>query len=297
MEWIEYHKILRHGKKNTHKTLESDYNIIAIQEKLDGGNASFFIDEYSNVHCFSRNIELNEKETLRGFYNWVQEKIVPQKHKLLTGCIYYGEWLVPHKINYKEEYLNDFYLFDIYFKDINTFFTNVAVENEADNLGIKPAPILYCGEYISLEHIQSFVGKSEMSIDGVGEGVVVKNYSYRNREGNQSFTKFVSDNFAEMANIKKHDPSSNVDFLGNFITRFTTKARIEKILLKLVDEGILEEEYGIENMGIILKHLNTRIYEDIVEEELDVLLKEVRKKISKKVPLLVKEVLVEAGRA
>ncbi|MEM5599321.1 hypothetical protein AAHB53_28640 [Niallia circulans] len=79
--------------------------------------------------------------------------------------------------------------------------------------------------------------------------------------------------------------------IDEFINNNLTKARVEKILHKLVDEGILEQDYDVTDMGTILKNAGTRVFDDIIEEELDTLLKHVKAKIGKKLPVVVKEVL------
>lgn len=46
---------------------------IVIQEKVDGSNAAIAYDsDTGKLVAFSRNQELNEVNTLNGFYNWVQ---------------------------------------------------------------------------------------------------------------------------------------------------------------------------------------------------------------------------------
>lgn len=54
-----------------------------------------------------------------------------------------------------------------------------------------------------------------------------------------------------------------------FVNECLTLARVEKLLYKLVDETLLEEQFGIEDMGLILKHLGARSYEDMMKEESD----------------------------
>lgn len=83
-----------------------------------------------------------------------------------------------------------------------------------------------------------------------------------------------------------------------FVEQYVTLARVEKFLYKLIDEGVLEETFGVKDMGAILKNLNLRIHEDLLKEEADSLPdgydeKELRKVISKVIPLFVKEIFSE----
>jgi len=286
----KYMKIIRHGKSATHLTLENNAKIV-IMEKIDGANASFK-REGDKVIAFSRNNPLDETNTLRGFYNWVQENV--KVEDLEEGIIYFGEWLVRHKLDYGENE-NKFYLFDTYNEVANTYLDFKHTKSEAFRLALNLVPVFYEGEFQSLEHIQSFIGKSKLG--KVGEGVVVKNYDWTDRQGDQQFTKFISDEFAEVKQVKKQRVAPTTDLLDEFVGMNLTKARVDKILHKLVDEGIIEEDYDITDMGTILKNAGAKVYEDIIEEELDELLKQVKSKIGRKLPTVIKEVLVAGGRA
>ncbi|MGZ9868260.1 RNA ligase family protein [Priestia endophytica] len=286
----KYMKIIRHGKSSTHLTLQNDA-YITITEKLDGANASFK-REGNQILCFSRNNELNEENTLRGFYGWVQDNI--KAEDLVEGVIYFGEWLVRHKLDYGENE-NKFYLFDTYNEETEKYLEASFTTSEADRLNLNLVPVFYEGTFQSMEHIQSFVGKSKLGEHG--EGVVVKNVSYEDKHGVQQFTKFISDHFAEVKQVKKQRQAPTKDLLDEFVGLNLTTPRVDKMLHKLVDEEILQQDYDITDMGIILKNLGTKVYEDIIEEELDELLKHVKAKIGKKLPSIVKQVLVEQNRA
>ena len=285
----KYDSILRHGKSATHLTLEGSPHIV-IQEKIDGANASFqrVGDE---ILAFSRNTPLDSENNLRGFYEWTQT-INPDK--LAEGAIYFGEWTAKHKIDYGENH-GKFFLFDVYGIYTEEYLPFGAVELASVNIGIDLIPVFYKGEFQSLEHIQAFIGKS--TLGEFGEGVVVKNYDYRDKYGEQVFTKFVSDEFAEVSKAKKHTIKTNTDPLTEFINSTLTEARVTKLLHKMVDEGQLNEDYAIEDMGTILKHLGSAVYEDIIKEESDTLMKLIKSKVGRAVPNMVKQVLLTEQRA
>jgi hypothetical protein len=225
----KYQDIVRHGKSSTHLTLEGNPHIV-IQEKLDGANASFK-REGDAILCFSRNTQLDEHNTLRGFYNWVQDNV--KASDLVEGGTYFGEWLVKHKLSYGENE-NKFYLFDIYDEDTERYIGFNLVKHQAQKLNLNLVPVFYEGVFQSIEH--------------------------------------------------------------EFVNSTVNKARVSKIIHKLVDEGTLNEDYAIEDMGIILKNTGSRVFEDVVKEELDELLKVVKSKIGRMLPTIVKEVLSEENR-
>jgi len=281
----KYSKVVRHGKKGTHLTIEGNPEVV-IMEKLDGANASFKKED-GVIKCFSRNNEVNEENNLRGFYEWVQENINPQDLK--DDAIYFGEWMVKHSIDYPQEVYQNFYLFDVYDEEFEQYIEFKFVKKEAKRLGLNLVPVFYEGEFQSLDHVNSFVGQSNLG--DIGEGVVLKNYNYRDKHGGQVFTKIVSDGFAEKAKTKKQKLPQNSNELDDFVDTYLTNARVEKMLNKLVDEGVIDQEYGIEDTGTILKNSGSRIIDDILEEEMDSLIKIVKKKIGKKYPQKVKEVI------
>lgn len=284
----KYIDIVRLGHKTTVGVLNVGDNIV-IQEKLDGANASFKVED-GQVVAFSRNTKLSQENNLRGFYEWTQT-LDPEK--LLSGVIYYGEWLVKHKLDYGSN-MNQFYLFDIYNEFTNEYVNFSMVRDESDRLNLNLIPLFYEGEYKSFEHLQSFVGKSVLGNEG--EGVVVKNVDYIDNYGHQCFVKLVSDSFREVQKQKAPKDPNFQSVEMTFVNECVTNARVEKLLYKLVDEGLLDEQFGIEDMGLILKHLGNRVYEDIMKEESDSLdtyeEKDIRKCIGKKLPLTVKEIIM-----
>jgi len=289
----KYTDIVRLGHRSTVGVLnEGDY--IEVSEKLDGANASFKLNEDGNVDGFSRNTPVDEINTLRGYYGWIKENI---KLELLNPRYrYFREWLVSHHIQYKQEYYQKFYLFSVYDDELQEYLSDEIVENEAVRLGLNTAPILYKGQYISFEHLMSFVGKSDMAVN-FGEGIVVKNVKYRDKFGHQCFVKLVHEDFTEVQKQKPpKDPNRPATPEQEFANMCVTKARVDKMLYKLVGEGILESDFGIEDMRLILSNLGTRIYEDIIKEESDLLpegyeIQPLRKAIGSKIPQIVKEII------
>lgn len=290
----KYTDIVRLGHKTTFGVLEVG-DLITITEKIDGANASFILNEFNEVDCFSRNNQVTEGNTLRGYYGWIKENIKPEL--LNPKFRYYGEWCISHKIQYKPEYYQNFYLFNVYDEELSEYLSDDVMRSEANRIGIKTVDLLYEGEYISFEHLLTFVGQSKMAIN-IGEGIVVKNVNYKDKYGNQVFVKLVSDEFRETQKQKApKDPNRPISIEQEFINMTVTKARVDKLLHKLVDENILEEKFGIEDMGLILKNLGSRIYEDVMKEESDSLpenyeVQILRKAIGGLLPKIVKDIII-----
>jgi RNA ligase len=291
----KYHSIVRHGKSGTHLTVEDGAEII-VQEKLDGANASFKV-ENGRLRVFSRKQELGPHQTLRGFYNWVVDNINPDL--LIPHTVYFGEWLVRHKIDYGEQNMNKFYLFDLYNELAEEYCEFEDVEFEAEMLGVNLVPVHYKGVTKDFDHLQSFVGKSLLNPEVNAEGVVVKNFGYRNNDGSQIFTKLVSKEFAEKVQQKLPKAPMPPSEERIFVDTFLTEARVEKHMHKLVDEGIVDE-LAIESMGILLRNLGNRIFQDMLDEEVDELSvefdeKSIKKAMGKVLPIYVKQILSKLG--
>ena len=278
----KYDSIVRYGKKGTHESVAEGQEIV-IQEKLDGANASFTYKD-GELKAYSRKTELNSKDTLRGFYNWVMENIKPEL--MVEGATYYGEWLVSHRVTYNDDAYKKFYLFDVVTK-YEEFLPVQVVLATAGILGIDHVPVFYAGAFQSIEHIESFVGKSLLGKEG--EGVVVKNLDRRNELG-QPYIKFVSERFSELQQSPaKKDPTGVDAVLDTMIN----VPRVAKMIDKLVDLDVIPEDFDLSDMGKILKGLGSSIYEDIMEEEADVLYKQIKIKVGKQVPNVVKQIIAE----
>ncbi|TJZ71422.1 hypothetical protein FA037_05750 [Bacillus amyloliquefaciens] len=294
-EMKKYTDIVRLGHRTTEGVLtENDY--VVVYEKLDGANASFTLNPATHeMEAFSRNRKLDSENNLRGYYEYTQ-KIDPEG--LNSDYIYFGEWLVKHKVDYGVN-KNEFYLFDIYDKKEDVYLSHVDVVAEAFRIGLTLAPILYAGKYRGFDHLQNFVGRSALADElAGGEGVVVKNVSYRDNFGKQLFVKVVSDSFREMQPQKAPRDPAKLNAEQTFVRTFATKGRVDKLLRKMVDEGVIEEKFDLSDMGVILSHLGGRVYDDLIKEESDSLPqdfeeKAVRRAIGKYVPVLVREIIEE----
>ena len=298
----KYTDVVRLGKIQTANVIqEGDY--ISITQKIDGANSSFCLDETNElgISCYSHKTLLSEENRLRGFYDWILNSIIPIKNKLNPQYRYYGEWLVSHKVIYKPEIYNNFYLFSIWDEDKQEYLSDDIVKAEATKLNIQTVTYFYEGKFISFEHLMSFVGKSDKTLEpNTGEGVVVKNVNYKDKYGNQLFVKLVSEKFAEVQK-QKLPKNPNVDSeLTEKIKSVLTMARIDKLIHKLVDEGILNEDYDIEKMGVILKGLGSRVFEDIIKEESELFIDDeedkIKKIIGKNIPNIVKNILKQDNR-
>ena len=247
-------------------------DIVVVQEKMDGSNASFQYDKASGeLKAFSRRQELTPTNTLNGFYNWVKlkekDETFMKEVRDYPELVFFGEWGVKNKVKYKEEYYGQFYFYDIYDTENEVWYTQTTVKSWAEDMGIGYVNTLYVGEFKNWDNMRQFMGKSDLAL-AEGEGVVVKNQTLLNAPKGEFYLKLVCESFSEVMKVrepKAADP--NEAPARAIVDSIVTERRIEKMLCNLRDDGIIEEPYDVNQMGIIAKHLPKRIWDDINKEE------------------------------
>lgn len=244
---------------------------IVIQEKIDGANASFQYDtELDEIKAFSRNSPLSLSNNLRGFWEWTQ-KLNKELFKQYPNLRVFGEWLVSHTIPYPQDKYYNFYCFDLYNTETEQYLSQDEVEQFCTDNSLNYTPVFYKGEFISWEHIKTFVGKTALGGEQ-GEGVVVKNMSRLNDTNLRLpfYTKIVSDEFAETKNLSKMKDTAELESRAKeqeLVKTIVTEARVRKLVHKLVDENIIPEQWDEQNMNIIAKNIGSLVYYDCKKEE------------------------------
>ena len=248
---------------------------ISVTEKIDGANASICLsDDGTKLLAMSRRQELDETNTLRGFWNYVQTLDVSLL-KDHPSWVLFGEMLVTHKIKYPEDKLNKFYLFDIFDKESGHYLRQEIVQKFAKENNLNTVPVFYEGPFTSMEDLMKYVGTTKMGGEK-GEGIVIKNQSrlLDDDDKRPAYVKIVDESFKEANRVKIVDPEKMAakELSMKLTERVVTKARVEKNLLKLVDEGIIPEDFDLENMGTIMKVLPKKVFDDCLKEEKDMVL-------------------------
>jgi len=244
--------------------------------KLDGTNASVWKDGLIQAGSRTRQLGVEKDQDNAGFCKWVygQENIAAYleaypEHRL------FGEWLVPHSLKtYRESAWKEFYVFDVavdlpddgldgsdtmgylpyeqYVEGLDEFKINV----------IRPIAII---ENPTYESLTNQLQKNTMLIEdgkGIGEGVVIKNYDFKNRYGRTTWAKIISTEFGEansrVFGAKKQKAKALVE--DAIAEKYVTKALCDKVWAKI------ENKYGGWSGKNIPELLNT-VYHDVVSEE------------------------------
>lgn len=254
-------------------------DIITITEKIDGSNSAMCYDAATDTVCaFSRRQPLNETRNLNGFYEWVMgipKEVVIQLTE--NGkYILFGEWLVKNKIQYPNDKYKKFYLFDVMDTETEFYMPYNKVTETFEilkNYGSEIAPLFYYGKWVSWEHVQSFVGKTELDAMPCGEGVVVKTQTRLNDVRNSrrpKYLKVVSEHFAEVQKTKAPvDPEilKAREAQRELAATIVTRRRVEKTLMRMCEDGIIPYEWDAHDISTIARHINKLMYQDCIKEE------------------------------
>jgi len=265
----KYCDIERLGHEENLNILDYPEDELVVEEKLDGGNGSFFLDLDNSIHYCSRNRDLTaEKDNDKTFIEqrrWLEKKLIGKK--LNSELVYYGEWMQKHTINYGTE-IDKFVLFDVKTKDgafgkPPLFLSRKAKERIAEELDLPLIKLLWTGKVkefktLSMEDML----KGSAYYDGDKEGIVIKSYARTNIWGRQLFAKIVNEKFKEVNHAKfgtliKQDNSDTQKIVDTFFT----PARIEKNINKLVNE------FNVPLDRRLMQKLPLMVIEDVFKEE------------------------------
>ena len=258
---------------------------IVIQEKIDGSNASIRYDEESGtLKAFSRRLELNADNTLNGFWDYVQTLNLDTFKEILgSRYIVFGEWMgAKHAIKYPENVYGKFWMFDVWdaqieqylpYEETRSFYDKlIACGNEENKFNF--VPVFYIGKFESWEKTSELVGRTEVGAEPTGEGIVIKRQNYLDSKSSRLpfYVKIVSEQFSEVHKSKKQkaiDPEAIAKKEANLALAATivTPQRIQKMLYKFIEDGLLPQDWDEHNLKDISKILPNAIYKDCVKEE------------------------------
>lgn len=252
-------------------------DIIQITTKIDGANASIAWDETTGkLEIFSRTNLLNSPGALRGFYDYVKTEIEPKTDwSIYKDFVFFGEWCVGHTIkSYNKEWFNKWRVYDIWCKSTGCYVSQEQVKAICKQLSLNYIEELYYGPFISWDHCKSFLNKS-IAYGPEQEGIVIKNQSKLNNENNKApaYLKIVNECFKESQHSKKDKKTLDPEVEAakaeavKLAASIVTEARVRKLILKLVDEGLVPAELQSKDMGAVMKQLPKRCFDDCLKEE------------------------------
>lgn len=269
MQFNEYQHIERFGTPEVEFIEQGKCYIFP---KIDGTNASVWLGDDGEIHTGKRHAELTLEKDNAGFFAYIRNhKGIRELLEANPKLRLFGEWLVPHSLEtYREECWRRFYVFDVAWTDRNG--CNIYQRYEAyqwilDKYGIDYIPPLAIIDHPTKEQLISYLEKNIYLIKdgcGVGEGIVIKNYDFRNRNGNQIWAKIVRSEFKEIHARKMMNPDrpmqGKTTIEHRIVNQYITSALCEK------ERAKLELECG-KGMKSIISSLLHNVFDCLLRED------------------------------
>jgi ATP-dependent RNA circularization protein (DNA/RNA ligase family) len=194
------------------------------------------------VKAGSRNRELSLDNDNAGFMNaMVADKAVNLVLSVNRNFILYGEWLVPHTLKtYNDDAWRKFYVFDVYDRNKERLLSYDEYSEGLVAAGINviaPIAIIKNG---TEAHFTECLSKAHYLVkdgEGAGEGVVVKNYDYKNKYGRQTWAKIVANEFKAKHHIAMGAPVVGCEIVEEkIVAKYVTQALVDKVVAKITNE-------------------------------------------------------------
>lgn len=187
-----------------------------------------------------------------------------------------------HSVSYPNEAYNHFYIYDIWDTATKSWKSQIEVQIvvhtfKMQHIDVRTPKSFYFGFFKGWEHLYSLVGQTAIGAQPCGEGIVIKNQSklYNSSDEEPAYIKIVSEKFSEvhekkpkkLPSLEELEKKKEQEELAKTII---TERRIQKFIEKMVDNGILPEDWDERCLGLISKQLPREIYHDCLSEEPEV---------------------------
>ncbi len=238
MEFLKYQHIERFG---TTEVESIEIGTCYIFPKIDGTNASVWLNGES-IACGSRSRQISIDNDNAGFTDFVMhdQRFVDFFNEFPLFRLY-GEWLVPHSLRtYRQDAWRKFYVFDV--ADSEGCLLHYDVYSKMlDKHGLDYIPPIAIINNPTYDNLIAKLPTNLFLIEdgkGQGEGIVIKNYSYQNKYGRQTWAKIITTEFKEKhvkeMGVKATDGTKQTEI--EIINSYCTLALVDKVYAKIVNE-------------------------------------------------------------
>ena len=266
--------------------------------KLDGSNASVWAEIVPNdtvgevvvVRCGSRNRTLSEGSDNAGFHAYVHadtEAGVSLREFVRSNpnLILYGEWLVPHTIKgYRDDAWRKFYVFDVFDREAGAYVDFLTYRPMLEEAGVDYLPATRMHNPTGSELDEMAARQSYLCKDGeFGEGIVVKNYGWRNLFDRQPWMKVLRDGFMNKKAIKSQGAdhgAEEIEISNALVDQHLVDKEFAKGVLRLMESMKVElgpigpereaayASFVEEHRGKIIGILLAQVFNCVIDEEL-----------------------------
>lgn len=265
MDFIKYPHLERFG---TDEVDGINIGKCHIFPKIDGTNASFWsVENQPGLHCGSRNRDLSLDDDNAGFMNWaVQQANIRELALDFPSLIFYGEWLVPHSLKtYRDDAWRKLYVFDVWDRSAQDFWHFDRYSALLKDYQVDFIPCIGTGSNPTYEVLSEWRDRNTYLLQegaGAGEGIVVKQYGWKNRFGRTTWAKLVTNHFKDKHVTEMGGSVINCKMVEEEIAdEFLTGHMVEKIVSKIRND---QGQFGARDIPRLLG----QAYHDLVTEEL-----------------------------
>jgi len=236
MEFVKYQHVERIG---TVETEGIDIGMCYVFPKIDGTNAQLWWND--GICAGSRNRQLTLDNDNQGFMNWaVIQQNINDLFSDNPNLRLFGEWLVPHTLKtYHKSAWNKFYVFDV--MEGEYYFPYETYKELLDIYNIEYIPPICKVRNPSYDRLLAQLDKNGYLIEdgqGSGEGIVIKNYQYRNKFGRQTWAKIVKNEFkAKHAKKDVSELKESKIVEQQIVDKYVTLSLVMKEKAKIVNES------------------------------------------------------------
>jgi hypothetical protein len=283
VDFLKYQHIERFG---TDEVDGIELGVCHVFAKIDGTNSSVWLEDGA-LRFGSRNRECTLEADNQGFVAFasVDPKIRGYLEAHPTHRLF-GEWLVPHSLKtYRPDAWRRFYVFDVCIETARAEDEGPAEASEGieylpyeiykpllEAHGLDYIPLLAEVRNGAREQFERLMLENTYLVcdgRGAGEGIVVKNYGYRNKYGRVTWAKLVRNEFKE-ANAAAFGPrivKGEAMIEAAIVSEFCTPALVEKEHAKIVAEvGVWKSEMIPRLLGTVFHALVTECGWEMVKK-------------------------------
>lgn len=274
MNYKSYQHIEKIGTIETEGILNGT---VHLSYKIDGSNGCVFLNDNNTLSFGSRKRQLSLENDNMGFMaSFVTNKDL--YNKLLNillkhpNYIIYGEWLVPVTIKrYNNDAWRKFYIFDVLDMGSGLYLPFDDYKELLDENGLLYIPEIAVLTNPTEDDIKCYLEKTgDFLIEsGLGEGIVIKNYNYRNKYGRITWAKILTEDFKnnkKESRMKSHNAKLDGDLEQLIINATLTSEHILK------EKHKIEEAYGGWSSKNISELLN-RTFDEYLRDNLQIIIK------------------------
>lgn len=283
--FVKFQHVERFGKEDTSGILQN--NRVLVTPKIDGTNASIWVDDEGDIACGSRTRQLSAEKDNAGFFAWVHSdnpEAVAIRGFLADNPCYriFGEFMGSTKFigsikDYNSDALGQLWIFDV--MDRNEHYVDDRVWRamfaNCDDIANYCVPILAELNNPTMEDIEEIAKNNTFLLDHAnhaGEGVVVRAPGWTNKYGRPQWAKFVLDEYKQVQKASKK--KATVENPEQYIVdNYVTDAELSKALAKT--ELQFDEEFD-NHCGKHIGYLLQIVWQDCVLDEIKNWLKKLK---------------------